>query len=271
MSKTTPEQAQRFRQAAEEAARIGAEVALKHFKKLPSHDFKSNRFDIVTKADQESELAIRAYLERTFPDHTLKGEEGSDLVRDSPYSWFIDPIDGTANFSKGFPYFCISVGVAEHGEPVAGAVFNPISQEMFSAAKGCGATCNGEPIKVSDTAELSSSFLINGLPSDRKKHRDTLIRNYGILIERVLSIKCFGAAALDGCQVARGRAEVSHFPIINAWDVAAATIIVREAGGEALTESGAPWTTDCKDIVCTNGKVSKEFLAAIMGVNDHEH
>ncbi len=255
-----PAQLKGFAGFAARAARKAGAIIAGDFEKKRRFTYKLNAFDLLTKTDSASEKLIAGMIRQKFPGHTIIGEESGKHAFSEDFAWHIDPLDGTSNFAKGFPYFCVSVGLAWRGIPVAGAVYNPLTREMFRAYKGGGAFLNSSRIRVSATRNLSAAFVATGLPADRKKHRKRLLRNYSWLMERVLGIKCLGSAALMMCDVARGRLDAYVAADIFSWDALAGCVIVREAGGRVLQSDGKEWTAGSRDMLVSNKHLAKELL-----------
>ncbi len=198
---------------------------------------KSNVYDVVTRADKESEdFIVRSILDR-YPDHKILGEEGGYRGNeDSEYMWVIDPLDGTTNYSQGLPLFCISVALQCKGETIVGAVFAPYVGELFTAVKGGGAylKCGEEEperIHVSDKKTLDTSVIATGFPYDKDVNPDNNSDNLSRIVPHVRDIRRMGTAAYDICCVACGFLDGYWEFSLHLWDVCAANLILREAGG----------------------------------------
>lgn len=200
---------------------------------------KSSQTDIVTRYDRAAEETIVATLRRLRPDDAIVGEEGTDHAGRSGYAWYIDPIDGTTNFVYDQPAWCCSVAVAHHGVTVAGAVYVPALDELYSAGLGLGATCNGRPIHPTGESELIRTLVATGFsydPDNRRRHAAVIAG----LIGDVRDIRRSGSAAVDLCSVAAGRVDVYFERHLNAWDMAAGELIAREAGAITSDFGGDP-------------------------------
>jgi myo-inositol-1(or 4)-monophosphatase len=184
--------------------------------------------DVVSKADRASEDLILTELAGEFPDDGFLGEEGG-LRREAEYTWVVDPIDGTDNFLRGIPFWCVSIALVAARQPLIGVIYNPVADEMFSAVKGGGAFLNGEPIRVSDTTEIERARLCVGFSYRRP------IAPHMRALEALLAAHCeysrLGSGALGVAYTAAGRFDGYWEYHINAWDVAAGIVIVTEAGG----------------------------------------
>lgn len=205
---------------------------------------KSNVYDVVTRADKESEdLIVRSILDR-YPDHKILGEEGGYRGNeDSEYMWVIDPLDGTTNYSQGLPLFCISVALQYKGETLVGVVFAPYVGELFTAVKGGGAylKCGeGEPerIRISSKKTLGTSVIATGFPYDKDVNPDNNSDNLARIVPHVRDIRRMGTAAYDICCVASGFLDGYWEFSLHLWDVCAANLILQEAGGIVSELSG---------------------------------
>jgi myo-inositol-1(or 4)-monophosphatase len=202
---------------------------------------KSSRTDVVTLHDRAAEATIVAALATRRPDDAIIGEEGTQRAGTSGLSWFLDPIDGTTNFLYGLPLWSTSVGVADAEGTVAGAVFVPATGELFAAARGDGATRNGESIQASREADASLALVATGfgyLPARRSEQA----RRLAMLIENIRDIRRGGSAALDLCYAAAGMVDAYFEDGLNSWDVVAGELIAREAGCRTGDFAGGPPT-----------------------------
>lgn len=218
--------------------KAAGEIHLRYFRGSDlSVTTKSNVYDVVTRADKESEEYLaKAILDR-YPDHKILGEESGyrgDCT--SEYRWVVDPLDGTTNYSQGLPVFCISVGLQFRGETIAGVVYAPYLGELYMATKGGGAfmACrDGEPkpIRVSTKRMLAESVLATGFPYDKDVNPDNNSANVARIIPHIRGLRRMGAAAYDLCCVASGSLDGYWELELHEWDVCAGNLIVREAGG----------------------------------------
>lgn len=223
--------------------------------------FKSE-IDLVTDYDKRSEAYIVNALRQAFPDHALHGEEGTRINKGADYEWMIDPLDGTTNFAHSLPIFSVSLGLAHFGEPLLGVVYDPSREEIFSAIKGEGAHLNGKPIRVSTTSNLNHSLLVTGFPYDARINPDNNVKEFVQFTMRSQAVRRLGSAALDLCYVASGRFDGFWEKRINLWDVAAGTIIAREAGGVVTEANGeSPIPHHC--IVASNGLIHNEMMTVL--------
>ena len=189
--------------------------------------------DLVTEADRASEKLIVERLRARWPEYGIVGEEGTRSDMEADYRWYVDPLDGTTNFAHAFPVFCVSIGLVHKDEDlVAGVLYDPTRDEMFSAERGQGATLNGKAIQVSQTKRLSESLLATGFPS-HKRHQNPNIHFYHQITLRSHGVRRAGSAALDLANVACGRYDGFWEFNLNPWDTAAGALLVQEAGGRS--------------------------------------
>jgi myo-inositol-1(or 4)-monophosphatase len=219
--------------------------------------------DLVTEVDRACELAILETIRSRYPGHDIVTEE-TDLARTGARQvWFVDPLDGTTNFAHSYPMFCASVALAVGGEIVAGAVFDPVRDELFTAEKGGGAHLNGRRLRVSDAGELIRSLLITGFPYDLHEKLSSRLRSFNRVMGLARAVRRDGSAALDLCYVAAGRADGFWEEILKPWDMHAGRLLVAEAGGRATRLDGTPLGLGPDGVVATNGLIQDALLAAL--------
>jgi myo-inositol-1(or 4)-monophosphatase len=248
-----------FLEAALGIAREAGQILREEFARPAKITYKNDEVDLVTQADQRAENAIVALITKQFPDHSIAAEEGTghETKSGSGYRWHVDPLDGTTNFAHGYPCFCVSLALAQHGQLLAGVVYNPITDELFAAARGAGATLNGEKMQVSPIATLSTSLLCTGFPVHDRRSSPNL-RYYGEFTMRSHGVRRDGSAALDLASVAAGRFEGFWEFGLKAWDTAAGVLLVEEAGGRVTDLTGQPYTLGGPVILATNGRIHEE-------------
>ena len=224
--------------------------------------------DLVTVADRTVEKLIRGRLGEVFPEHGVYGEEGTRERMEGDFRWYVDPLDGTTNFAHGFPQFCVSLGLEqrsagqkadEDGTIVAGVIYDPMRDELFTGERGRGALLNGKPLHVSNTAELAEALVATGFPS-RKRHSSPNIHFYQEFTMRSHGVRRAGSAALDLAYVAAGRLEAFWEFNLNPWDTAAGILLVEEAGGTVTDFSGNHFRLDSQEILASNGLIHQEMV-----------
>lgn len=231
-----------LRVLAEELARSAGAIAMAGFagpgaRPPGDHDTKSSATDPVTEHDRAAErLLVETLTERRAQDGIV-GEEGARRSGSSGIDWHVDPIDGTANFVYGLPFWCTSVAAVDRHGSLAGAVYAPVIDEMFSAARSAGATLNGHTISVSEETECALAMIATGFsyrPERRRRQADRLAR----VLPEVRDLRRCGSAALDLCSVACGRVDAYFEEHLNSWDVAAGILIAAEAGATVTAIDG---------------------------------
>jgi myo-inositol-1(or 4)-monophosphatase len=241
-----------------EIAREAGAILRSEFDRPKQISYKGE-VDIVTESDRRSEALIVARLRKHYPDHAITAEEGSgNAASGAKYRWHVDPLDGTTNFAHGYPCFAVSIGLAEEGRPVAGVVFNPVSEEMFTAARGEGAYLNGKQIHVSPIEKLAYSLVATGFPTHQRK-RSANINYYWEFTLRSHGVRRDGSAALDLCSVACGRFEAFWEFGLHSWDTAAGVLLVEEAGGRVTDMNGGPYRLGGPQMLATNGRIHGEM------------
>lgn len=254
------------RDLAVELAREAGVLLRGHVAQVREIDHKGT-IDLVTEADRASEALIAGRLREAFPRHRLIGEEGARGVAEAegavmPFGWVIDPLDGTTNFAHGYPHFAVSIALEHEGEPILGVVYDPMRDELFVAERGQGATLNGEPIHVSTSRELIGSLLATGFPYDLAR-RGPSNALWDAFNGRCQGVRRDGAAALNLCYVAAGRLDGFWEQPLQAWDVGAGAILVREAGGTVTALDGGRFDLYDHQVLATNGDLHKSMLEII--------
>jgi myo-inositol-1(or 4)-monophosphatase len=219
--------------------------------------------DLVTEVDRACELAILETIRARYPEHDIVTEE-TDLARTgSRFTWFIDPLDGTVNFAHSYPFFCASVALAVDGRIVAGAVYDPLREELFSAEHGSGAHVNGRPLRVSGATRLIESLLITGFPYDTHQRLEERLRFFNRVMGVARAVRRDGSAALDLAYVAAGRADGFWEEVLKPWDMHAGRLIVEEAGGRVTRLDGTPLGLGPDGVVATNGLIQDALVEAL--------
>ncbi len=216
-------------------------------------------FDLVTEADRASEKLIVERLKARFPDHGIMAEEGSGHESSSEYRWYVDPLDGTTNFAHGYPVYNVTLGLEKGGELIAGVIFDPSRDELFTCEKGAGAFLNGTRIHVSRAAKLDESLFSTGFPS-RRRHLDVNIHFYHQLAMATHGVRRGGAAAIDLAYVACGRLDGFWEFSLSPWDMAAGKLLVEEAGGICRDMKGGTHRLTSRHILTDNGLIHDEVV-----------
>jgi len=220
--------------------------------------------NLVTEYDRRAEALIVNALLEEFPSHHICSEEQGDVgLSDSPFTWLVDPLDGTTNFAHGFPVFSVSVALMHRGEELIGVVYDPTRKELFTAARDMGAFVNGAHVHVSATAKLDTSLLATGFAYDRRTAADNNIRNVANFIRRCQGLRRAGSAALDLAYVACGRLDGYWEAGLHPWDVAAGTLMVREAGGSVTDFGGNRQHASGRQILASNGRIHREMVEVL--------
>ena len=240
------------------AAEAAGEVLRNGFGQHQEIKFKGE-VDLVTKADENAEQAIKQVLQKTFPNYGMLAEEGGELKGEGNVRWIVDPLDGTTNFAHGLPLFCISIALERDSEVVLGVVYDPMANETYTAERGGGATLNGEPIVVSDTDDPIRALLATGFPYDRDEVPAAL-ELFGRFAVHTQGMRRLGSAALDLCYVAAGRLDGYYERGVKTWDIAAGTLILREAGGKVTNYSGHELDLEVGEVVASNALLHADLL-----------
>ncbi len=257
---------QHFVGVAEEIAREAGALLREFYRRGVRTEYKGD-VDLVTEADRASEKLITERLHAAFPDHGVYGEEGTRSGLESEYRWYVDPLDGTTNFAHGFPVFCVVLGCERRvptlaaeadGEMVAGVIYDPLRDEMFSATRGEGARLNGEPMRVSRNGKLQESLIATGFPS-HKRHRSPNVHFYHEFTLRSHGVRRAGSAALDLAYVAAGRLDGYWEFKLNPWDTSVGFLLVEEAGGKITRFDGSRFLLNSEEVFATNGLIHAEM------------
>jgi len=221
---------------------------------------KSRRADLVTDADRASERIIVARLRAEYPAATILAEESGSHAGTSDERWIVDPLDGTTNFAHAYPLFCVSIAYERGGELIAGVVAAPAMGETFAAERGAGATRNGQRTNVSRIESVSEAMTCTGFhPADFRRNA----RCFEAASYRAQAVRRDGTAALDLAYVACGRYDAFWEFDLSPWDVAAGSLLVREAGGTVTRVDGTPAALDARSILASNGRIHAEFRDAL--------
>lgn len=242
-------------------AREAGAVLLEHLERPREIAEKGRRADIVTDADRASEAIVVARLRREYPQATILAEESGVHTGTNDERWIVDPLDGTTNFAHGYPLFCVSIAYERGGELIAGAIFAPAMGECFAAERGAGARSNHRAIGVSAIDRVADAMTCTGFhPADFERNATC----FRAVSERAQAVRRDGSAALDLAYVACGRFDGFWEFDLSPWDVAAGTLLVREAGGTVTGVDGSPAALDGGSILATNGRIHEELRATLV-------
>ena len=260
---------EQFLSVAWEAAEEAGALIRETWQQSKQIQYKS-AIDLVTSADREAEERIVRVLQKRFPDHSILAEEETNIAgSQNIYRWIIDPLDGTTNFAHAYPHFSVSIAPEREGEMILGLVYDPVHGEVFKAAKGCGAFLNEKSVRTSRVKELDKALLATGFPYDRRERAAFYLSFFSAFMVRSQGIRRNGSAALDLCYLACGRIDGFWEFKLHPWDTAAASIIVREAGGTLTDFSGSPFSIWGEETLGSNGIIHGEMLRAMTEAREH--
>ena len=246
------------------AARAAGNIIVRNMDRIDRLTIASKRSnDFVTEVDQQAEAAIIDVLKHAYPDHGIFAEESGRQDENAEYQWIIDPLDGTTNYLHGFPQFAVSIALKHKTRLEAAVIYDPITQELFTAARGEGAQMNEKRIRVSGHSGLKGALLSTGFPYTDQTYLDTYLETMKALMAPTAGIRRPGSAALDLAWVAAGRCDGFWEFNLNAWDIAAGALIVREAGGIVTDFYGQDGYLESGDVIAASPKVYPEMLKRI--------
>ena len=241
-----------------EIAREAGTLLSKYFERRVAFELKGEH-DLVTEADRASESLVVERLRSHFPSHSIVAEEGGGHQGSSEYCWYVDPLDGTTNFAHGFPMYNITMALEQSGELIAGVIFDPEANEMFTSERGSGAYLNNRRIRVSKVDQIENTLVATGFPS-RKRHQNINVHFYYQLAMITHGVRRAGSAALDLAYVASGRLDAFWEFGLNPWDMAAGILLIREAGGKCSDMKGEPTNLRGPHLLTDNGLVHQQIL-----------
>ena len=231
---------------------------------------KKGTIDLVTEVDLEVEAMCRRTVAERFPGHDVLAEEldaasgpANPPGAASRYCWIFDPIDGTTNYAHGLPIFCSALALEIDGVVSVAAVYDPTRRELFTAEVGGGAFLNGRRLRASQTAALVDATLVTGFPYDVHQNPADIVSLFGAFLTRAQAVRRLGSAALDLCYVAAGRLDGFWEERLRPWDVAAAALLVSEAGGRVTGLDGGTFTPRGGHILATNGPLHGQMLDVV--------
>jgi len=251
-------------EAAIEAAKLGADILLRHWEQLGKADADIKaRNDWVSRADRESENAIVAFLHQRFPNDSVLGEEGASAQGSSGRTWIIDPLDGTSNYLQHFPIWSISIGLKSGNTMIAGVIYEPLRDLFFTAQRGSGAFRDGVRMHVSDQRTIEGSFLATGFPFRAQQFVTIYCDIFEDVISHAKGVRRAGSAALDLAYTAAGIFDGFFELHLSPWDVAAGSLMITEAGGVVSDFSGGDRWFERGNIVGAPPAIQAELIALI--------
>lgn len=242
-----------------QAAQQGGLILKQFWGNLKEINEKSCPGDMVTEADRRSEEIILGVIKQHFPEHQILAEESGLSQQHSDFVWAIDPLDGTTNYIHQYPMFAVSIGLLFQQRPILGVIYNPITEEMFTGAKGLGAKLNQAPIRVSKTVHLKDSLLATGFAYNRREVADNNYKQFCHMTGLTQGVRRAGAASLDLAYVACGRLDGYWELGLKPWDIVAGAIIVMEAGGQVTDYHLKDLDYYSGRILASNGLLQKEI------------
>lgn len=258
----SPELLQHYLDTACAAARRGGEILLDWRGRISVRE--KSRANLVTEADEASQQAIHTVIHSQFPGHGFLGEEGlNENPHDSDYLWVIDPLDGTSNYVHGFPYYAVSIALQRGDWLLAGVIYDPNRDEIFTTSTGQGAFLNGEPIRTSGETELSNAMGMASLPVAAGPS-DPAVQRFLSALEHLQTVQRSGSAALNLASVACGRIDLFWSTSLHPWDVAAGVLLVQEAGGIVTNLQGNAVDILVPALIAaSSSKIQKDFAAVL--------
>lgn len=246
------------------AARAAGDIIVRNMDRLDRIKVvtKQNN-DFVSNVDHMAEQAIISTIKHAYPDHGILAEESGSQAEASEYQWIIDPLDGTTNYLHGFPQFAVSIALKHKNRLEVGVIYDPLSQELFTASRGNGATLNDKKIRVTTHKGLNNALLGTGFPYYDQSYLDTYLETMKALMQKTSGIRRPGSAALDLAWLAAGRIDGFWEFNLKAWDIAAGALIVREAGGIVSDFENKDGYLRSGDIIAAAPKVFPEMLQII--------
>ena len=245
-----------------EAVREAGNVIMAHFPGEKRISYKEGRSNIVTDVDILSEEKIKALLQYEYPDFGIMTEESADIAGHSPYTWIIDPIDGTRNYAYGIPHFCVALALARGDELILGVVYDPVRGELFRAEKGNGAFLNDSPISVSTKTSLKESLIGFDMGYDADIGQE-ILGMASALWPEVVSVRVMGSAALALAYTACSRLDLYIHLYLYPWDLASGMLLIEEAGGVVTGLDGQRADIHSSTIIATNSEIHQDFMKRV--------
>lgn len=241
------------------AVKAAGEIQRRRYGKVRKINFKGE-INLVTEVDHACEEAILKILRRSHPDHDILTEETGAHSKGSEYKWIIDPLDGTTNYAHGYPCFCVTIGLEHRGKIIVGAVYNPILDELFWSVRGRGAYLGKKRIHVSKIKKLQRALLATGFAYNVHKTKNDNIDHFTNFLKTAQAVRRDGAAAIDLCYLACGRFDGFWEMGLKPWDIAAAVLILEEAGGNSTMLDGSSLDIYADQIAASNGFIHRQMI-----------
>jgi myo-inositol-1(or 4)-monophosphatase len=254
------------RRVATEAARAAGRLLLDEWPASRRIQYKGQPTNLVTEMDARAETTVLAALRDAFPDDAVLSEEAGALAGRSGRRWIIDPLDGTTNYAHGLPLFAVSIALEVAGQVILGVAYDPPRDELYVAERGGGASMNDAPVGVSSTAVLDESLLVTGFPYNLRETPDNNLAEYAAFSVRARAVRRLGSVVLDLAWLASGRFDGMWELTLGPWDVAAAALLVEEAGGRISDLRGGPLDLEAPRLVASNGRIHEALLAVLREV-----
>jgi myo-inositol-1(or 4)-monophosphatase len=249
----------------EQLARQAGEILRAGFGKIHEIHYKGV-IDVVTEIDKRSEDFLLGEIRKRYPNHRIFAEESGELPGERDFIWYVDPLDGTVNYTHGMPIYSVSIGYVEGGSPRLGCVYDPSRDECFTAERGRGAWLNGEPITASDVGDLDRSLLGTGFAYDIRSNENNNLDHFVRFATHTQAVRRLGSAALDLCYVAAGMFDGFWELHLEPWDVAAGILIAAEAGALVTDANGADVVLISPvSVVAANSKIHPQLLKGLRG------
>ena len=246
------------------AAHHAGDFIVRKINKLPDLKVEVKALnDFVSEVDRQAEALIIEDLLKSFPGHGILAEESGVIDGNEDYRWIIDPLDGTTNYLHGFPHYAVSIACEHRGRLSHAVIYDPYKQELFAASRGAGATLNNRRIRVTPLKTTQGALLATGFPFRHPERLDSFLLVFSAFFSKASDIRRAGSAALDLAYVAAGRLDGYWESGLNAWDVAAGALIVREAGGLVTDFSGEANSLDNGEVVAGNPRIIGDMLRTL--------
>jgi len=246
-----------------EIAKEAGQIVREGFGKTVDIEFKTNESNLVTQIDKASEKKIIDYVTKEFPTHGILAEESGESKNTSEYVWVIDPLDGTTNFTHGFPIFSVSIGVQKNGITLAGVVYDVMQDIIYSAESGNGAYEENRKINVSPNDKLQRALLVTGFPYNIAENPENAFERFIALTKASRGMRRLGSAAIDFCYVAKGVFDGFWEVYLHPWDICAGKLILEEAGGIVTGFEGEIIDIFSKKIMATNKHIHGQMVEII--------